>query len=79
MSAQTASGYATIAASTALAGGNVLYQANNLATHEYAQTAREIFTYVLRDMTSAEGGFFSAEDADSEGVEGKFYVWTRSA
>ena len=42
----------------------------------YKTTADEIFTYVLRDMTAPEGGFYSAEDADSDGVEGKFYVWT---
>jgi uncharacterized protein YyaL (SSP411 family) len=44
----------------------------------YARTAEEIFAYVLRDMASAQGAFFSAEDADSEGEEGKFYVWTQA-
>ncbi len=47
----------------------------------YAKTAEEIFSYILRDMTSSEGGFYSAEDADSDDgtgrkEEGRFYTWT---
>ncbi|MGA2267343.1 MAG: thioredoxin domain-containing protein [Bryobacteraceae bacterium] len=57
------------------------------ADPQYAETARRIFDYVLRDMTGAEGGFFSAEDADSvidpvnphlKG-EGAFYIWSANA
>ncbi len=42
----------------------------------YRETAEAVFTYILRDMIAPEGGFCAAEDADSEGQEGKFYVWT---
>ena len=42
----------------------------------YSDTARKILNYVTRDMMSEEGGFYSAEDADSEGEEGKYYLWT---
>jgi uncharacterized protein YyaL (SSP411 family) len=42
----------------------------------FAAVARDILNYVLRDMTHTDGGFYSAEDADSEGHEGKFYCWT---
>ncbi|MCJ7615661.1 MAG: thioredoxin domain-containing protein [Desulfobacterales bacterium] len=42
----------------------------------YAKVVREILAYVLRDMTDSDGGFYSAEDADIEGKEGLFYLWT---
>ena len=49
-----------------------------LATRDegHAGTAREVAAYILRDMLSPEGAFISAEDADSPGGEGAFYVWT---
>ena len=43
---------------------------------EFGRVARETMDYVLGRMTGAEGGFYSTEDADSEGVEGKYYVWS---
>jgi uncharacterized protein YyaL (SSP411 family) len=54
------------------------YSEAYLATgdEEFAEAVEEIVTYVERDLMSPEGAFYSAEDADSEGVEGKFYVWT---
>ena len=42
----------------------------------YRRVATDVLDYVLREMTGSDGGFYSATDADSEGVEGKFFVWT---
>ncbi|MCP2506324.1 MAG: thioredoxin domain-containing protein [Nitrosopumilus sp.] len=48
-------------------------------THDpfYLDILQKTLDFVIREMTSSEGGFYSAYDADSEGVEGKFYVWTK--
>ena len=44
----------------------------------YFDVAKDVLDYIISDMSSKDGGYYSAEDADSEGEEGKFYLWTRS-
>jgi uncharacterized protein YyaL (SSP411 family) len=52
------------------------YQATG--KEKYAVLCSEVFSYVIDNLTNTDGGFFSAEDADSEGEEGKFYLWEYS-
>jgi uncharacterized protein YyaL (SSP411 family) len=55
-----------------------LYAWQQTRNPNYRRVAEEVLEYIVRDMTDRTGAFYSSEDADSEGVEGKFYVWTRA-
>ncbi|MCX5819628.1 MAG: thioredoxin domain-containing protein [Deltaproteobacteria bacterium] len=59
----------------ALAATEAFQAGSDSSDREHTRTAREVLEYVLRDLHAPEGGFYAAEDADSEGEEGRFYLW----